>query len=46
MVNRNKYDYCSIETQCKRIQWEVENYMHYNESLSYPISFRDFTVST
>ena len=39
------YDYRTIETQCKRIHWEVESGEHYIETLSYPISFRDYTGS-
>ena len=44
-ASTRRYNYSTIETQCKRIQWEVESGEHYFETLSYPISFRDYTGS-
>ena len=44
-ASQRGYDYHSIETQCKRIQWEVENDEHFLETKTHPISFRDYTSS-
>ena len=42
----NGLDHRSIETQCKRIQWEVENNQQWISTRAYNMSFRQFTQST
>lgn len=44
-ASQRGYDYQSIETQCKRIQWEVENEEHFLKTITHPISFKDYTSS-
>lgn len=42
----NEYDYTDIDTQLKRIEWEVVNGGQYYPTESYPLSFAEFKTST
>ena len=39
-------DYRTVDTQCKRIQWELENNQQFYKSPQYPITFKQYVKST
>ncbi|WP_413536540.1 phage tail tip lysozyme [Carnobacterium divergens] len=45
-ANSNGLNYRTVETQCKRIQWELENGKQFYATTAYPLNFRQFTQST
>lgn len=45
-ANANGYDYKDIDTQLKRIQYEMDNGIQYYSTPNYPESFYEFTRST
>ncbi|MDT2011183.1 phage tail tip lysozyme [Carnobacterium divergens] len=45
-ANANGLDYRTLDTQCKRIQWEVENNQQWIAISPYYYSFREFTQKT
>lgn len=45
-ANSNGLNYRTVETQCKRIQWELENGQQFYATTAYPLNFRQFTQST
>lgn len=45
-ADANGYDYRTVETQCKRIQWELENGEQFYAKSAYPMNFKQFTQST
>lgn len=45
-ANANGLNYRSVETQCKRIQWELDNGQQFYATGAYPINFRQFSQST
>ena len=38
-------DYTKLDTQCKRIQWEVDNNVQYYSTKTYRMTFKQFTQS-
>lgn len=44
-ANKNGLNYKTVETQCKRIQWELENGGQYYPTKTYPMTFKQFTQS-
>lgn len=45
-ANARGLNYRSIETQCQRIQWELENGEQFYRTNAYPLTFRQYAVST
>ncbi|MEG0160144.1 phage tail tip lysozyme [Carnobacterium sp.] len=45
-ANANGLNYRELETQCKRIQWELDNGQQFYATGSFPLSFTQFTKST
>ena len=45
-ANDNGLDYHTVDTQCRRIQWELENHEQYYATDAFPLSFYEFTQST
>ncbi|MGY0374259.1 phage tail tip lysozyme [Clostridium sp. JNZ J1-5] len=45
-ANANGLDYRTVDTQCRRIQWELENGQQFYATSAYPMNFRQFTQST
>ncbi|AGF59244.1 hypothetical protein B0P06_002421 [Clostridium saccharoperbutylacetonicum] len=45
-ANQNGLDYRTVDTQCKRIQWELENGQQFFATRAYPMNFGQFTQST
>ena len=45
-ANSNGLNYLEMDTQLKRILWELENNEQYISTTSYPETFREFTKST
>lgn len=45
-ANANGLDYRTLETQCKRIQYEVENEIQWIPTSGWPFSFKEFTKKT
>ena len=45
-AKQNGLDYKTLETQCKRIQWELENSKQFFATNAYQMSFKQFTQST
>ena len=43
--NARGLNYHSIETQCQKIQWELENGEQFYKTSTYPLTFRQFTQS-
>ncbi|CDM69261.1 Hypothetical protein CM240_2104 [Clostridium bornimense] len=39
-------NYKTVDTQCRRIQWELENNKQYIKTSDYPLTFKAFTQST
>lgn len=39
-------DHRKIETQCQRIQWELENGQQYGSTYAYPMTFKQYASST
>lgn len=44
-ANQNGLNYKTVDTQCRRIQWELENNQQFYKTSSYPLTFREFTKS-
>jgi hypothetical protein len=42
----NGLDPTTVDTQCRRIQWELENYQQFYSTSAYPLTFQEFTQST
>ncbi|GAA0077664.1 hypothetical protein UT300005_20420 [Clostridium sp. CTA-5] len=45
-ANGNGLNYRTVDTQCRRIQWELENSQQFYATRAYPMNFRSFTQST
>lgn len=45
-ANKNGLDYRTVDTQCKRLQWELENGQQFYSTSAYPMNFKKFTQST
>lgn len=45
-ANANGLNYRTVDTQCRRIQWELENGQQFYKTSAYPLTFRQFTQST
>lgn len=45
-ANANGLNYRTVDTQCRRIQWELENNQQFYATRAYPMNFRKFTQST
>lgn len=45
-ANANGLDYRTVDTQCRRIQWELENGQQFYATSAYPMNFKSFTQST
>ncbi|CRH18690.1 MAG: phage tail tip lysozyme [Carnobacterium sp.] len=45
-ANSNGLNYRTVETQCKRIQWELDNNQQFYSTSSYPLNFRQYTQSS
>ena len=45
-ANDNDLDYTLLETQCRRIQWELENSQQFYLTATYPYTFKEFIKST
>jgi hypothetical protein len=45
-ANEHRLNYRTVDTQCKRIQWELENGQQFYATTAYPMDFRQFTQST
>ena len=45
-ANAYGLDYHTVDTQCQRIQWELENPEQYYATHDFPLSFYEFTQST
>ena len=44
-ANQKNLDYKKIETQCKRIKWELANGQQFYKTKAYPLNFKEFTKS-
>lgn len=44
-AGQNGLDYRTVDTQCRRIQWELENSQQFYATKTYPMNFRQFTQS-
>ena len=45
-ANNKGLDYRTVETQCKRIQWELENNEQFYKTSAYPMTFKEYVKST
>ncbi|MGX7420083.1 phage tail tip lysozyme [Carnobacterium gallinarum] len=45
-ANSNGLNYRTVDTQCRRIQWELENGQQFYATGAYPLNFRQFSQST
>jgi|GEM_PF-2349950 len=45
-ANQNGLDWTTVATQCKRIQWELENGKQFYATSAYQMNFKQFTQST
>ncbi len=45
-ASQNGLDYKAVDTQCRRIQWELENGQQFYSTSAYPMNFIQFTQST
>lgn len=45
-ANQNGLNYRTVDTQCRRLQWELENGEQFYATSAYPMNFREFTQST
>lgn len=45
-ASQNGLDYKIVDTQCRRIQWELENSQQFYATSAYPMNFKQFTQST
>lgn len=45
-ANARGLNYRTVNTQCQRIQWELENGQQFYKTKAYPLTFRQFTQST
>ncbi|EHJ00328.1 Peptidoglycan-binding domain 1 protein [Clostridium sp. DL-VIII] len=45
-ASQNGLDYKTVDTQCRRIQWELENGQQFYATSAYPMNFKQFTQST
>ncbi|BCZ45865.1 hypothetical protein psyc5s11_19320 [Clostridium gelidum] len=45
-ANQNGLDYRTVDTQCRRIQWELENSQQFYSTKAYPLTFKQFIKST
>ena len=45
-ANNNGLNYRTVDTQCRRIQWELENKEQFYKTKAYPMTFKEYVVST
>ena len=45
-ANARGLNYRSVDTQCQRIQWELENGEQFYRTNAYPLTFRQYVAST
>lgn len=45
-ANARGLNYRTVETQCQRIQWELENGEQFYRTSAYPLTFRQYIAST
>ena len=45
-ANARGLNYRSVDTQCQRIQWELENGEQFYKTSSYPLTFSQYVAST
>ena len=45
-ARQNGLNYRTVDTQCRRIQWELENNQQFYATSAYPMNFKQFTQST
>lgn len=45
-ANAYGLDYHTVDTQCQRIQWELENGEQFYKTSSYPLTFSQYVAST
>ena len=45
-ANARGLNYRSVDTQCQRIQWELENGLQFIRTNAYPLTFKQYIVST
>ena len=45
-ANQNGLDHRTVDTQCRRIQWELENNKQFSRTKAYPMTFKEYVKST
>ena len=45
-ANARELNYRSVDTQCQRIQWELENGLQFIRTNAYPLTFKQYIAST
>ena len=45
-ANKNGLNYRTVDTQCRRIQWELENGEQFYKTTEFPLTFKQFVKST
>lgn len=45
-ATKNGLNYRTVDTQCRRIQWELENGEQFYKTKEYPLTFKQFVKST